>query len=81
MVVSQLFFILGGHLGILTHIHSEHRKLHMSNACHTAAKHGHLHILKWFYSIGQSFGTSLCFMAAASGKLEVIKWARENNIA
>ena len=44
----------------------------------TAAKNGHLEVLKWAHDNGCSWDETTCHAAAENGHLEVLIWAREN---
>ncbi len=44
----------------------------------TAAKHGHLKLVKWFRACGYRWTLRLCTLAAKYGHLHVLKWAVEN---
>ena len=95
--------VAGGHLAVLAWLHKEHRQYsntvnwdqttvwNQFEYCKTAARRGHLTMLKWLYTIGltgkkneyamdgnavASF-TGICHAAAKGGQLEVLQWLRE----
>ncbi len=44
----------------------------------SAAKNGHLQVIKWCRSRGMQWPEYICSKAAISGQLDILKWCRSN---
>ena len=49
-----------------------------SSTCSSAAKNGHLDVLKWARENGCEWDSWTCSNAAKNGHLDVLEWVREN---
>jgi Ankyrin repeats (3 copies) len=67
-----------GHLEIVQYLVQQHKCYIHSSTFNQAAARGHLHVLKWLYSVDRPYRDETCQTAASKGKLDVLQWGRLN---
>lgn len=68
-----------GHLNVLEYGYQHNQLLQNSFICDMAARHGHLHILKWCREILWPFDRYIFIAAVEGGNLEIVQWLYYNN--
>ena len=72
---------IGGYVDVMkkywSDIPEKKKSLSMNErTCSSAARQGHLEVLKWLRSEGCPWNGGTCSLAAANGHLEILKWLR-----